>query len=79
MSGTNKHAYAPDILPEKLVEEIRKYFPAGQLWIPTKEAAEIHLANKIKRLKAEGHSSKEIAYILNITTKEFTKLCKSLL
>ncbi|MEW6202563.1 MAG: hypothetical protein AB1546_11335 [bacterium] len=29
-----KYKNAADILPEQLLEEIRRYFPGGLLWIP---------------------------------------------
>lgn len=76
MSRKTRHAYAPDVLPEELLEAIRPFFQDGNLWIPTLEAQEVTTRKKILKLKKEGHTNKEIGFIMKMDQKTLNKWLK---
>jgi hypothetical protein len=58
---------AADILPEELVNEIRKYFTGGMLWVPMTGTDHKERDEIIVSLKNNGVPTKEIAALAKLT------------
>jgi len=74
MSHKLGYKNAADILPDDLVNEIRKHFPGGILWVPktgldTRERDEL-----IVDLKKNGVTTKELAALAKLTPRHIRRI-----
>lgn len=69
---------AAEILPEKLIREIRRYFPGGLLWVP--KTGEHHRLRRelILKLLEKGESVKDVAALSGYSKRQIWTLKKSL-
>jgi hypothetical protein len=60
---------AAEILPEELVNEIRKYYPCGMLWIPRSGLDHKERARLVVQLVEQNVPVKEVAELAEISPR----------
>ena len=71
-----KYKNAADILPEQLLEEVRKYFPGGLLWVPQKGDLNIERDELIVKLVEKKEPVKEVAKLAKMTPRQVYRIIK---
>lgn len=67
---------AGDILPPKLIDEIRCYFPGGLLWVPKTGDLNLERDKLVMRLIEEKVPVKEVAAIAQISPRQVYRIVK---
>ncbi|HOC93364.1 MAG TPA: hypothetical protein PKH33_13495 [bacterium] len=65
---------AAEILPEELINEIRKYFPGGILWVPGTGEERKERDELVVFLKKNGVTTKEIAGLAKLTPGQIRRI-----
>ncbi|MFH1538203.1 MAG: helix-turn-helix domain-containing protein [bacterium] len=71
-----KYENAADILPQELLEEIRRYFPDGLLWIPKTNDSRPVRDELIIKLIEKKLPVKEVAKIAKMTPRQVYRIIK---
>jgi len=71
-----KYENAANILPPELLEEVRKYFPGGMLWVPKKDDPNLERDELIVMLVGEKVPVKEVAALAKMTPRHVYRIVK---
>lgn len=71
-----KYENAANILPPELLEEVRKYFPGGLLWIPKNGDPNLERDELIVMLVGEKVPVKEVAALAKMTPRQVYRIVK---
>jgi len=71
-----KYENAANILPPELLEEVRKYFPGGLLWVPKKGDTNLERDELIAKLVEEKVPVKEVAALAQMTPRQVYRIIK---
>jgi len=71
-----KYENATNILPPELLEEVRKYFPGGLLWVPKKGDPNLERDELIVKLVEGKVPVKEVAALAKITPRQVYRIVK---
>jgi hypothetical protein len=69
-----KYANAAKIFPQPLLDEMRKYFPFGMLWMPRHEFDRSERAELVTRLIENGVPVKEVAALAELSARHAYRL-----
>ena len=69
-----KYKNAVDILPQELLEEIRRYFPGGLLWIPRSNDSRRERDKLIMELIEKKEPVKKVATLSEITPRQVYRI-----
>jgi len=67
---------AAEILPESLLDEIRRYFPGGILWVPETGVDHKERDELIVSLIKNGIPTKEIAALAKLTPRHIRRIVR---
>ncbi len=71
-----KYENAANILPPELLEEVRKYFPGGLLWVPQKGDPNLERDELIVMLVGKKVPVKEVAALAKMTPRQVYRIIK---
>jgi len=71
-----KYKNAAEILPEELVNEIRKYYPGGMLWIPHCDSDHRERDELVARLVGENVPVREVAALSKLTPRHIRRILR---
>jgi len=71
-----KYENAANILPPELLEEVRKYFPSGLLWVPQMGDPNNERDELIVKLVEEKVTVKEVAKLAKMTPRHVYRIIK---
>ena len=72
-----KYANAAKIFPKPLLDEMRKHFPAGMLWMPRQEFDRAERAELVARLVRNGVPIKEVAALAQLSPRHVYRLAET--
>ncbi len=73
-----KYANAAKIFPKPLLDEMRKHFPSGMLWMPRQELDRAERAELVARLVRNGVPVKEVAALAELSPRHVYRLAGTL-
>lgn len=71
-----KYANAAKIFPRPLLDEMRRHFPEGLLWVPRQEYDRAERAELVVRLIEKGVPVKEVAALAKLTPRHVYRLVR---
>ena len=71
-----KYANAANIFPQPLLDEMRKHFPEGLLWVPRQEYDRAERAELVARLVENGEPVKKVAELAQLTPRHVYRIVR---
>ena len=71
-----KYKNAAKIFPQLLLDEMRKHFPGGLLWVPRQEYDRAERAEIVARLVERGVPVKEVAALAQLSPRHVYRLVR---
>lgn len=69
-----KYANAAKIFPKALLDEMRRYFPGGLIWVTQRDFDHTERAELVVQLREKGVPIKEVAALAEITPRHVNRI-----